>query len=136
MEASGINYLAVIVAAVVYMIIGAIWYSPFLFGKAWMAGIGKTKEQVAADFSPINYLWAILSAFFVSYGVARIMDWTNSYSIGDAIQISLLCGVVFIAAAMWVTDRFEGRIVGLTIINIFYHLVSIVVAGIIIGLWR
>ncbi len=136
MEPTGINYLAVVVAAVVYMIIGALWYSPILFGKAWMAGIGKTKEQVAAGFSPINYLWAILSAFFVSYGVARIMYWTNAYSIADAIQISLLTGVAFIAASMWVTDRFEARPAGLTLINIMYHLVAIVVAGIIIGVWR
>ena len=51
MESMAINYWAVLVAAVAYMILGAIWYSPILFGSAWMRLIGKTKEQAMADFS-------------------------------------------------------------------------------------
>ncbi|MDO8656228.1 MAG: DUF1761 domain-containing protein, partial [Nanoarchaeota archaeon] len=30
-----INYLAVLVAAIISMIVGAFWYSPYLFGKQW-----------------------------------------------------------------------------------------------------
>ncbi len=101
-----------------------------------MRGIGKTKEQVTADFSPINYLWGFITAFFASYGIARIISWTGGDSLGDALKISLLVGVCFVAAAMWVNDKFEARPAMLTLINIFYHLTGFMIAGIIISLWN
>ena len=33
-----LNWLAVLVAALVYFILGAIWYAPPIFGRAWMRG--------------------------------------------------------------------------------------------------
>jgi len=39
-----LNWLAVIVAALAYFVIGALWYAPPVFGKAWMAAGGMTVE--------------------------------------------------------------------------------------------
>jgi hypothetical protein len=36
MDFSTINYLAVLVAALSTFVLGGLWYSPMLFGKAWM----------------------------------------------------------------------------------------------------
>ena len=41
-----VNYLAVLVAAIVNMVVGALWYSPLLFGKAWMKLTGFNKKQL------------------------------------------------------------------------------------------
>ena len=41
MEMGTINWLAVLVAGISSFVVGGIWYSPGLFGKAWM------KMQVA-----------------------------------------------------------------------------------------
>lgn len=41
-----INYLAVLVAAVLNMAIGALWYSPVLFAKPWMKAIGKSMKDM------------------------------------------------------------------------------------------
>ena len=136
METQGVNYLAVAAAAVAYMILGAIWYSPMLFGTAWMRGIGKTKEQIAADFTPANYFWAFVSSLLASYGIARLMAMTGGNSIADGIKLGLVAGVCFVLAALWVNDVFEARKKGLTIINVMYHLVGLLIAGMIIGVWR
>lgn len=128
-----VNFLSVIIAAVAYMILGALWYSPALFGNAWMKGIGKTKEQVAADFSPINYFWALCTSFLASYGIARIMVWSNRGEISDGIMIGALAGVCFVLATMGINDIFESRPKGLTIINALYHIVGFIIAGVIIG---
>ena len=42
----GVNYFAVIVAAVVAMVIGFAWYSPQVFGNRWMAYLGTTQAQL------------------------------------------------------------------------------------------
>ncbi|MBD3217646.1 MAG: DUF1761 family protein [candidate division Zixibacteria bacterium] len=136
MEPAGINYLAVVAAAVAYMILGALWYSPVLFGAAWMKGIGKTKEQIAKEFSPVNYLVALIFSFIASYGIARFMQWTGGDSIADGIKISVLAGVAFVLATMGVNDVFENRPRGLTVINTLYHLLGFLIVGIIIGAWR
>ena len=136
METMTMNYWAVIVAAVVYMILGALWYSPALFGKAWMKGIGKTKEQVAADASAVKYIIAIIGSFIACYGIARLMIMTGRTSITDGITIALLVGICFVLTAFGINDTFEKRPCGLTVINIIYHLVGFVVAGVIIGAWR
>jgi len=51
LQGSLINFLSILIAAVAYMVLGALWYSPILFGDAWTKGIGKTKAQIAAGFS-------------------------------------------------------------------------------------
>lgn len=136
MEPSGINYLAVVVAAIAYMALGALWYSPTLFGNAWMRAIGKTKEQLAADFSPMNYLWALITSFLASYGIARIMLWTGGQGIGDAVKIAIVAGICFVLATMSVNDIFESRPKGLILINVLYHIAGFIIVGIIIGAWR
>jgi hypothetical protein len=136
MEPVTINYLAVIVSAVAYLVVGALWYSPVLFGSAWMKGIGKTKEQVTADASPLNYIFSLITSFIAAYGIARIMVWSGGNSIADGVTTAIVVGVCFVLTAMWINDTFEKRRRGLTLINVLYHLVGLVIAGIIIGAWR
>lgn len=135
MEPASVNFLAVLVSAIAYMALGALWYSPALFGKAWLRGIGKTKEQVNASASPLNYVWALIMSFVAAYGIARIMNWAGRGTISDGIVISLLVGVCFVLTTMSINDTFENRPRGLTFINVFYHLVGFIIMGIIIGAW-
>jgi hypothetical protein len=132
----GINYLAVVVSAVVYMALGALWYSPALFGKAWMKGIGKTEAQVRADAKPTNYILGLLMSILAAYGIARVMAWRGGGSVGDGIMIALVAGICFMFAPFVTNDQFEARPGGLTFTNVLYHLVGFVLMGIIIGLWR
>ena len=37
-----VNYLAIVVAAIVIFILGGLWYSPMLFSRRWVKLIGKT----------------------------------------------------------------------------------------------
>lgn len=132
----GVNFLAVVVSAVAYMALGALWYSPALFGKAWMKGIGKTEAQVRANAKPSNYVLALLMSFLAAYGIARVMAWRGGGSVGDGIMIALVTGICFMFAPFVTNDQFEGRPGGLTVLNALYHLVGFLVMGIIIGVWR
>ena len=135
MISSGINYWSVLVAAAAYMVLGAVWYSSVLFGKLWMKGIGKTKEQIDSDFSPLNYVWAIITSIIAAYGIARIMSWAGGDSVIDGIKVGLVAGICFVFAPLGVSDFFEGRPKSLTLINASYHFVGLIISGAIIGLW-
>lgn len=47
MERPRLNYLAILVSALIWRLLGALWYSPALFGNAWMQITGMTSEMLA-----------------------------------------------------------------------------------------
>src|SRR5690242_19786285 len=77
----GINFLAVLVAAVLSFLLGWLWYSPVLFGNAWMAEMGFTKETMdkamkegMAKQMILGFVIAFITAFFIAHDVTGGMD--------------------------------------------------------------
>ena len=66
MQSGSVNYLAIVVSAIVYWVIGAFWFSPPLFGKIWMKGIGKTQEQLKEGFSYLAFVWSFIWSFIAA----------------------------------------------------------------------
>ncbi|KAF2519862.1 DUF1761 domain-containing protein [Flavobacterium salilacus subsp. salilacus] len=66
-----INFLAVIVAALSTMAVGAIWYNPKVFGTAWMKETGMTEEKAkGANMFKIfgmAILFAIMASFILQF---------------------------------------------------------------------
>lgn len=64
-----INFLAVLVAALVPMVMGFIWYNPKVLGNAWMQAAGVTEEKMKganmAVIFGVSFLLSFLLAFFV-----------------------------------------------------------------------
>jgi len=52
MDSIQVNYVAVLVCAVVTFLLGGLWYSPVLFAKRWVALVGLTEEQMKKGGSP------------------------------------------------------------------------------------
>ena len=50
-----INWIAIIVAALVPMVIGFIWYNPKVFGTAWMSAAGMTEEKIKGGNMPLIF---------------------------------------------------------------------------------
>jgi len=50
-----LNWLAVIVGAVIYFVIGAAWFSPAVFGRPWMAAIGWDESRQRPEMNPVSY---------------------------------------------------------------------------------
>ena len=44
MDFSTLNWLAIIVSALAFFALGAVWYTPVAFGKIWMKETGITAE--------------------------------------------------------------------------------------------
>ncbi len=130
------NYWKVLVATLAYFVLGALWYSPLLFGRIWTGGIGKTEAQVKADFSPLNLVWTFIMNWFGAYGLARIFIWVRGEDVTDGIIVGLLVGVCFAAATVFMHDVQEKRKCSLSVVNTLYSIVGFIFMGIIIGLWQ
>jgi hypothetical protein len=135
MPVVAMNYLAVLVGAVVSVVIGALWYMPALFGNGWMSAIGKTKEQVEKDFSPLKIVWALIFGFVISYGLARLLVWSGKNTPVGGLEVGLLACIGFVLTTTGVHHVFESRPAKLTIIYTLHHLVEFLAIGLILGAW-
>ena len=64
-----INFLAVLVAALVPMAMGFIWYNPKVLGNAWMKAAGLDEEKLKganmAVIFGLSFVFSFLLAFFI-----------------------------------------------------------------------
>src|SRR5260370_31388722 len=70
MEKLYINHLAVFVCALLSLVVGALWYSPVLFFKAWQKETSLSDEQVAKANPLKTYSLTFLLAWVISYNLA------------------------------------------------------------------
>lgn len=128
-----INYLAVLAATVAAFALGGLWYSPVLFGKAWMAASGITEEQVNQGNQPktfaISFVWALLGATVFAMFLGPSPGLTFGMGAGFA------AGFFWVTGSMAVSYQFEQRPTRLLIINGGYHTVQYTMYGAILGAW-
>lgn len=128
-----VNWVAVIVAAVVPMALGAAWYAQALFGRQWMRAAGRTQEDVTA--ARRGYLVAALAALAMSYVLARLVDYAGATSVGDGLALGVLVWVGFVLTTAAVNGVFAARPLALFAIDGGYHGVSILVMSVILAVW-
>lgn len=138
-----INYLAVLVAAIVIFVLGGLWYSPALFAKRWIALQNRTEEQMraqaAASNMPLMYLAAFVCAFlqaWVMSGVIAHVGAGNSIGIHGGAVLGAFLWLGFVASTSYATALFSGKPKQLWLIDSLYNLFSFVLAGAILAVWR
>ncbi|MCZ6530397.1 MAG: DUF1761 domain-containing protein [Chloroflexi bacterium] len=134
MEFGTINILAVVVSAIAAILVGFIWFSPPLFEKAWLEDIGRTREQIEGD-SPLKYLVAFIGSLLMAYIVARLLDLVGGPSLEMGILLAVVVWVAFVAATSAANFAFAGRPVRLWLIENGNHLLTLLVMGVILGVW-
>ena len=131
-----INIWAVVVAAAVAFVQGALWYSPLLFGKAWMelSGIDPATANavppvwvLVAEFVRELVIAAVLAYFIVKAGV---VDWTGG------LKLACLVWIGFYAAIYTGAVIHEGMPLKLYVIHAGDGLVKILLMAAILGTWR
>lgn len=128
------NYAAIVVAAVAYWLLGAVWYGA-LFSKPWMALEQVTEEQAkTAGFLP--YIVSFLLNLLIAYVLSQIIHWRNAYTAGRGAAVGVILWIGFIGPITYTTYMYEMRPKELFAINQFYPLAGMVLMGVILGAWR
>lgn len=125
------NHWAVVVAAVSSFLIGGLWYSPLLFGKAWNAeNGGQPQTGHPAKVFGLSFLFSLVGA----YSFAVLLGPAPDPLI--AVHNGLLAGFGIAAASFGINYQFAQRSFKLWLIDGGYHTVQFTVFGLIIGLWH
>ena len=129
-----INHIAVLVCAVMSLVIGALWWSPVLFAKAWQRENGLTDEQVASANPLKNFGLTFVIAYLMSYNLAAYLGGP-----GTTWQFGLVAGLltsIWVVGMMVIIGLFEQRSFKYLAINCGYAIVYFAVIGFILGVWR
>jgi hypothetical protein len=134
-----VNYLAVLLAALSSMVVGAAWYSPKIFGNTWMK---LAKVKMGVNNSPhemtVMYGLTFLASLATAYVLAHVTFLSNKFFgntfLYDALMTAFWLWLGFTAARMLTHDLFEGRRKKLTLLNSAHELVTFLVMAVIIGL--
>ena len=131
MDFAGINFLAVIVAAVAGFAIGMAWYMSL--GNIWMAALGKTKDEIQPSAGP--FIISGISLLLMAFMLAGIIG-----HLGKG-QVTLVNGAIsgffvwlgFVITTMATNHAYQGAKRALTLVDGGHYLAVLVVMGAIIG---
>jgi uncharacterized protein DUF1761 len=134
MNMSTLNVWAILVAAVVAFMLGAVWFSPALFGKAWKRanGFGATEPPRA---SAQMMVLAFVLTLVMSANLAMFLNDPKT-TLAWGATAGFLAGVGWVAMGMGIVSIFERRPWTYVAVNGGYLTVALVVMGAILGGWR
>jgi hypothetical protein len=137
MTFTGINYLAIAIAAVAAWLASAAWYMSLC--KVYAAALGKTPDQVELDRKKpgafLPFIYALVANIIVGWMLAGLLGHLG------AGQVTLRNGIVsgaflwfgFILTTIAVNYSFAGRDRRLFLIDVGNWLIVLLVIGAVIG---
>lgn len=129
-----INVWAVIVAAIINMVIGSLWYSKALFADAWLKEIGKKMGDLGSP--NMGYMIATIAALVQAWVLAVVIHWRGADTLGLGLKVGLLVWLGFVATSYAAMYTFEKRSQKLYAINAGYYLVVLLINGALLGTWQ
>jgi hypothetical protein len=136
-DLGSLNWLAVIVGAVVYFAIGAVWFTPQLFGKPWMAAIGWDESRPRPEMNPISYVGPAVFYLVSAIATGLLAKATGTDTLAEGIVLGLVVGIGYalvVTATDAVFDPNKPKPWNWFAISGAYHVVSLAIVGAIFGL--
>jgi hypothetical protein len=134
MPAVDVNYVAVLVAALIFMAVGFVWYAIPVFGKSWMKEVGLKPKDIKAG-PGTGYLIAALAGLVQSYVLAHFVVYAGAISWVDGLVTGAWVGVGFTAMAIGANYIFARRTAQLWLIDSGYFILSLALSGALLTVW-
>jgi hypothetical protein len=129
-----VNYLAVVVATIAWWVLGAVWYAPPVFGRAWQQATGVTvPEGQRAPIGP--YILSYVAYFVTALTIAVLALLTGTDTYGEGVLLGLVTGIGFSGVLLFVGLIFEQRKPAWFWINGIYNLIGYTLVAVIVALW-
>jgi hypothetical protein len=130
-----VNWLAIALATVASMALGAGWYT--VLANQWMAATGKTRDELmGSGGGAVPFIIAAICQLVMAYFIAVLTPIIcGATTVGNAIQTGVLMWVGFILTAMIINHRYQNQKWSLTLIDSGYMLGVVVVQGLVLGLF-
>lgn len=127
------NLWAVLVAAVSCFLLGGLWYSPVLFGRAWQREAGLSDEQIQNGNMGLIFGLSFVLCLIAALVFALFLGPRPPMSLG--LGAGFAAGLCWVSASFGVNYLFERKSLKLFLINAGYHTMQFTLIGLILALW-
>lgn len=131
MSIIGLNILAVLAATIAGMLVGAAWYSPYLFGTQWMQCIGKTPASFAETKIPM--FGAFFANIIMATGLAILFAVTGITGLLQAAEVGLIISCLIVFPAFLSDTLFCDTSIRLLFIQSGYRMLTITIMAIVVA---
>ena len=132
------HWHAIIGAALVAWLIGALWYSPLLFARAWVRAHGHTPEKLREMQTQAGRAYAVSFVCYLVMAVAMsiLLQRVGVVSVLTGIKLGALVGIGFAAPIGLTGNVFSDKPLSAYLIDAGYQIVYLIVMGAILAAWR
>jgi hypothetical protein len=138
---SHLNWLAVIACTIVYFALGALWFSPVLFVKAWMDGHGitmPTDEETRAKMRKempkyMSFTFSVCLIAVIALACLISVTHTDNWMMGAKLGI---IAAYFGATTIGLSHMHTKKSFKTFSIDAGYHAVGLIITGIILSIWH
>ncbi|WP_157208306.1 DUF1761 domain-containing protein [Mariniflexile maritimum] len=158
-----LNIYAVLVAAVLALAIGFIWYHPKVFGTAWMHAAGLTESQLKGGNMAKIFIVSLLLAFMLAFAMpalvihqmgalslvggdaskalpsyeAFMLDYSEAYrTLKHGALHGVMAGIFMALPIIGINALFERKSAKYIFINAGYWIFTLGIMGAIICAWK
>lgn len=136
-----VNYVAVLLAGVVSMALGFLWYSPMVLGKQWMEEKGYTQESLKKAQAAMGKLYGVsfVMSLITAYVLSHVMTLSQNFLQYSTLQTGLTTAfwmwLGFMMPVQLTATIFGSKKWKLLGIDTGYQLVSLMAMAVVIAIF-
>jgi hypothetical protein len=133
-----IHLLAMLVSAIATVAIGALWYSPLLFGKAWMEAHGFTDDEISdlRERMPRAYALSFVCFMLMAFVLTVLLSGLGATNAVDGVKVGFVVWLGFAAPIGLMASMYSRVPFVVYLIDVSYQLVYMIAMGAILGAWH
>ncbi len=128
--------MPIIAAALLNMIIGFIWYSPYVFGKQWMKLIDKKHLEIEKKHMLKAYTTSFIMSIILSFVLSQFIHGNHMDTLLQGAKVGFWVWLGFVVTTSLPDYLFTGRRLQLYILNNGFNLIAIVSMGALLAVWH
>ena len=129
MAFAGMNYLAVLVAAIAAYVWGAAYY--MTLSKQWLAAVGMVQPNRSAAPFIISFIALLVMAFVLAGSIGHLGP--GNVTVKNGIISGIIVWAGFVLTTVFVNNAYPGRKYMLSIIDSIHWLGVLMIEGAVIG---
>ena len=127
--------LAIFIAALVAFLVGAFWYSPLLFAKAWIRAHGYTSDEVKAMQANASraYAGTFVAFLLMAFVLNLFLQHLGADSVRDGVGWAFHAWLGFALPVGFTAYLYSHKSIGVFLIDAGYQLTYMLLMGAILG---
>ena len=128
-----------IAGGILYFVLGALWYSPAVFGRRWQRAIGWDPNQATPAMSPTFYVVPAIAYTVIAVAIGMLARATGSDDVASGVVLGLVVGVgisVMHTLGDAVFDPNKPEPWTWFAITAAYHAIGQMIVAVLVSAWR